>query len=245
MIFSFFLGAILAFTFAFQNKEEKLDSKSKGSFEYGDVRMTIIDMNQAEHPKYVDGLMISKDNYPFIFLFREPAGKINSFAISDGENKLAIGFFNKGRISEFGIYGNKIHDNQKMPVFTFDASDKPGVWHNVKYMPTVKAIMENGKVKSYAAVGEMYDDIDFDGRFDAKRVYNKESEIVFEYIYIDGEWLVLDNRGSDEGIKRIGHYSEDRLDAVTYDGEEKVYYDFEIGKGWKKRPDASLIDDVH
>jgi hypothetical protein len=37
-------------------------------------------------------------------------------------------------------------------------------------------------------------------------------------------------------MTKIGHYSLDRLDAVTFDGKQKTYYDFEIGKGWKKRP---------
>jgi hypothetical protein len=239
LICSFLLGAMLVFTLAFDDKEDEMDSGQLKGGVYGDIRVDIIDdLDIPDHPEFVEALMISKDNYPFIFLCKDSSGKIHSFMITDGENKLALCLFDEGKISEFGIYGNEVHDNKRMPVFAFNASDKPGVWHKVKYIPTVKAIVENGKVKSYATTGELYEDIDFDGQFDAKRIFNKESKIVYGYIFVDGKWLKIDNRDSGEKLQKVGYYSVDRLEAVTFDGREKVYYDFEFGKGWKKRANA-------
>jgi len=237
MFCSFLLGAMFVFTFAFQDKKDVMEFEKIKEMIYADISFDIIDdINHPDHPEIIESLCISKDGYPFIILYKDSSNKIIRWAITDGkEGMIALSKFDEDRISEFVILGNKVHENLRMPVFSFKASGKAGVWNEVIYMPTARAIKENGKPKSYAAIGEVYDDIDFDGQFDAKRVLNKESEIVYEYIFVDGKWLALDNRGSDERIKKIGHYSTDRLDAVTFDGKEKVYYDFEIGKGWKKR----------
>ena len=245
MIFSFLLGAILAFTFAFQDKEEQLNSKSEGSFEYGDAQFTIVDdINNPDHPEIVDALVISKDDYPFIFLYKELSGRISYFAITDGRNKLALSKFQNGRISEFTILGNKVHDDRRMPVFTFDASDKPGVWNNVMYMPSFKAIVENGKLISFTPNGEKYDDIDFDGQFDAKSFVVEGFKYLSQSIYIDGKWKELGYTDSQGKFHQTGSYIVERFYAFNFEDGRKVEYDFEIGKGWKKRPDPSFIDDV-
>jgi len=242
MSFSFLMGAMLVLIFASnENNNSVVDLDKIKEISYADISIDIIDdVNYLNNPDIVEALCIRKNDYPFIILYKNTSNKILNWVIANGkEDLIARSNFDKGRISDFGIYGNKVHDNKRMPVFYFMASDKSGVWQQADYMPTFKTVTENVKLISYKMKGEFYNDIDFDGQFDAKRIYNEESEIVFEYIFVNGKWLVLDNRGSDEKIKKIGHYSVERLEAYTFDGKQKIYYDFESGKGWKKRSPTS------
>ncbi|MGD2093815.1 MAG: hypothetical protein PVH77_02285 [Phycisphaerales bacterium] len=238
MSFSFLMGAMVVLIFGFQDNKGVMDLEQIKEITYADISIDIVDdVNYLGQPDIVEYLRIKKKDYPFIYLFKNPSNKIVKWNIVNGkEGPLAFSKFDKDRISEFSIYGNKVHDKRRMPVFFLRASDKPGVWQKAMYTPTLKAIEEKGKLISYRAIGEWYEDIDFDGQFDAKRIYNEESEIVYEYIFVNGEWLTLDDRDLKEKMTKIGHYSLDRLDAVTFDGKQKTYYDFEIGKGWKKRP---------
>ena len=111
----------------------------------------------------------------------------------------------------------------------------PGIWKKAFYMPNCKKIIKNGELISYAPNGELYEDIEFDGQFDAKCIMNEKNEILSESIYIDGKWLEVNNSGSNGQKRKIGYYDIASMEAFTLEGNEKVYFDFEFGKGWKKR----------
>jgi hypothetical protein len=240
-ICGFLLGTVFVFMLAFKNPEEQLYSKP--SFEFGDVKfaiedfkLTVDDANVLEKPIVVDEVLrISKDNYPFILLYKDPSGKICYFAICDGENELALSRFKGGRISEFFVFGNKVHDNSRMQVFFIMASDKPGIWKKALYAPNCKKIIKNGKHISYAPNGELYYDIDFDGQFDAKCIMNEKKEILSESIYIGKQWIELFCTDSDEKLIKNGYFSLEKLEAMMSNGENIIYYDFEFGKGWRER----------
>jgi hypothetical protein len=234
----FILGIMFTLTFASEQTIEEIDSKSNKIIKFGDVKMLVTDANTA---KEFDGtieeiLIIFTDDYPFISLMKDFSGKLNSISIFNGKNQPIVkSEFKEGRILNFGIYGNKVHDNRKMPVFFFEASDKPNVWHKIKYIPMVKGIVENGKLVDYAPKGEMYEDLDFDGQFDVKSMRNEDKKVLSQHIYIDGTWLEVYKLDSEDKLRTVGYFDAAILEAMIFDGERKIYYDFEFGKGWKKR----------
>lgn len=239
---SFLLGATLVFLFAFKQEQvvEEYDSKTNKIIRLGDVSISVDNsvIPDALKDTIEEGFIFIKDDYPFFSLLKDFSGKIKYFAIADGSNlQIALGYFEDGRISKIVIFGNKVHDNRKMPVFVLTASEKKGVWKNVRYIPTVKAIYENGKPSNYAIKGELYEDIDFDGQFDVKRIYNEEDEMVIisESIYIDEKWCEVSNSGSNGQTEIFGYCDINNMEAASTDGNKKVYFDFEFGKGWKKR----------
>ncbi|MGD2093814.1 MAG: hypothetical protein PVH77_02280 [Phycisphaerales bacterium] len=238
MSFSFLMGIMFVLTIAPKENKDIIDLAHTKEVTYADLKINVV-VDNPNNPDddIVEFLCIQKNDYPFIYLYKNSSNKIVHFVIADGKEEIiARSAFDKDRISQFLIYGNKVHDKRRMPVFAFRASNEPGVWQKVQYIPSSKTIIENGEISHYEPIGELYEDIDFDGQFDAKRVISEGYEVVFEYIFINGNWLELDNKGSDEKIRKIGYYDIDKLGAVTSDGKQKTYYDFEIGKGWKKRP---------
>ena len=237
MLFSFILGAILVFTFAFIDKNDVIDFNQTKSIAYGDIRFDVFkDVNHPDYPEIVESLCISKKDKPFIILYKDSSNTIIRWTIANGkEGLLALSNFDKGRISEFFVFGNKVHNNMRMPVFALNATNKPGVWRNASYIPNVKAVEDNGKIKSYVMKGEKYDDIDFDGQFDAKSLVDEDLNILSQSIYINGEWLEIQNTNTDGTLNKIGYYSAENLEAKALDGKHKVYYDFKVGEGWKKR----------
>jgi hypothetical protein len=201
------------------------------------VRMVAIeDLEATDQPGW-KGLAIAQGEYPLVYLIIDESGKLTGVALADGEkgHSVMMRLNQDGRIRDIGVFGNKVHDGVRMPVFTFDASDTPGVWHKTMYMPAVKAVKEGGKVVNYKAIGELYEDIDFDGSFDAKRLYDEESEIIAYWIYIGGQWLELGRRVSgDAPWDKLGYYDSAERTAVQAINNKKYNYHFEIGKGWKR-----------
>ena len=239
---SFLLGAMLVFLFAFKQGQviEEYNSKSNKIIRLGDVSILVADSNipDAYKDTIEEVFIFSKDNYPFFSLLKDFSGKIKYFSIADGRNhQLVMANFEDGRISKFALYGNEVHDNRRMPILTFSASEKKGVWDNVQYFPTVNAVYENGNISYYAIKGEMYYDIDFDGQFDVKSIFNEEDEMVIisQSIYIDEKWFEVNNSGSNGQTRIIGYYDAKKMEAATIFDNKKMYFDFEFGKGWKKR----------
>ena len=61
------------------------------------------------------------------------------------------------------------------------SSEETGGWKNAIYGCT------NGYTK-----GEQYVDIDFDGQFDAKNIFDNQGELLSKWIYLDGIWQKVD-----------------------------------------------------
>jgi len=81
-----------------------------------------------------------------------------------------------------------------------------------------------GMVKYQQRFGDNYHDIDFDGQFDVKVfISKKDNEKPIPFIFMDGEWY------------RVAWLDFDTNEAGVLSAGEKVFYDFEFGKGWKRR----------
>lgn len=213
---------------------------------FGDLQIITEPFTERSDTK--DVMIISKGDVPVLILYNSDSNEVDRFAVTNGMNGMVVtGRLTKSGISEFVLYGNAVHEGLRMPVFTVDASDKPSVWTKVRYTPSVAAVYDKGKMVSYRVEGEVYHDIDFDGQFDAKSIYDKDSDgesvVSSESIFIDGQWLELVHREPDGQWKRKGLCEEDKSRAYTVEGEKTVYFDFVWGKGWHRRPEREVQED--
>lgn len=197
---------------------------------FGDLRIAVA-------PTKLEGvngaIAIYKGDRPIIYLYRNEANEIGGYGLTNGQDDiLAVGQLSKGGVSNFVLYGNKVHDAQRTVVLVLQASDKPGIWRQVNYGLTVP----DGNRHRF--VGDVYVDLDVDGRFDGKQVFDDKSAIVSESIFINREWRELgrlDSKG--QFTKRKGSFKEKDLTAFTEDMDsgKKTYFDFVPGQGWQER----------
>ena len=121
------------------------------------------------------------------------------------------------------------------PVLFLKSSDKPGVWRPATYAPTVAAVYdEKGTLVRWRAIGETYFDLDFNGQFDAKEIFNDKSVVVSQSIFVKDQWREL---GTLDRKERIGGFDPETQTADTRErGSKKTtYFDFVGGKGWQER----------
>ncbi len=83
---------------------------------------------------------------------------------------LTIGLDNSGKIN-----GLSLLDNRGKLFFTMTPSTDSGRWEGAIYA---------GQDNNDCIVGEMFVDINFDGRFDIRRIYDDTGKKVSSYIYI-------------------------------------------------------------
>jgi hypothetical protein len=235
-VIGFFAGIvlILALGSAKNRREDKKEALPKNTF--GDLRIT------TELPARNDSkkaMTIYKGDTPIILIFTNDSNEVDRFAITNGtRGLLALGRLGESRISQFAVYGNEVHGGRRMPVLTMVPSDKPGVWHKVRYAPASRPVYDEGKLTSYRAVGELYEDLDFDGQFDAKQIWDDQSVVVSESIFVNGQWKELGRVDSKERPnQRVGAYDPNSLSAYTRDvgGGKQTDFDFVWGKGWQER----------
>jgi hypothetical protein len=74
--------------------------------------------------------------------------------------------------------------------FTMTASDEVGKWGRAIYA---------GSSSGYTT-GEMYVDINFDGHFDVKRIFDDTGKEISMYIYIDRTWTPVDRCNLQEAV---------------------------------------------
>jgi hypothetical protein len=233
------IGLMLALGFAKDPNESEKEILPKNTF--SDLRITVMPLKQKD----INAAMtIYKGDTPIIIIYRNDSNEVDRFGIANGRHGiLALGGLAKSGISKFGVYGNEVHGGRRTPVLTMVASDKPGVWYKVRYAPTFIPVYDGGKLTRYRTVGELYTDLDFDGQFDAKEIWNDKSVIVSESILIKGEWRELGRMDSNGRFsKRAGAYDPNDLSAFTedVDGGNKTYFDFVPGKGWRQRSQTEV-----
>jgi len=231
---------MLVLGFAKDRKEGEKELLPRNTF--GDLRIVTVPGDRSDVSA---GMVIYKGDIPIITLLKNDSNEVDRFGITSGENDVrAIGRLAKSGMSEFCVYGNKVHDAPRAPVLIMEASDKPGVWHKVKYAPAIAAVYDDkGKLVRWRAVGEVYDDLDFDGQLDAKQIWDDKSVVVSESIFIKGEWRELGRMDSTGRFdKRVGAYDPNDLSAYTrdVDGGKKTYFDFVRGKGWRERSQTEV-----
>jgi len=123
--------------------------------------------------------------------------------ITKGEVPFFYASENKaGNVTEVAILGQ-----EKQIRFVMFAADKSETgWANAVY----------AYGKNNLTIGDKYTDIDFDGKFDEKEVYNDKGTKLTTYIYIDNNWKQTDSV-MDGGVKVGG-----------------IKYVFDAGAGWRK-----------
>lgn len=109
-----------------------------------------------------------------------------------------------GRNTDLFIFNDKKH-----PVFSLESLDTPSKWGQARYCGDNQA----GKI-----VGDVFVDIDFDGRFDVKYVKDSDGKYASVSIFVDGSW------------QRVNHCNAKDMTAIL--GETK--YTFDPNSGWRK-----------
>jgi len=218
---SFLVGVVFTLTMGLTEKQNKHEKELIKPGTFGNIRAFITDLEYTDANKALEGLTICEGDYPFIVILKEPSGEISGFKIVDGmesKSELIRIDFEKGRMSELFLLGNG-----GIPVFTVEASEKPGTWRDAMYTPCVSIKKTIGTWTDYMPVGDVYKDLDFNGRFDVKTVYDDKGEIIDQYLFVNEEW------------QKLNYLSLDKLEGGAIINSKRIYYDFEWAKGWKKR----------
>lgn len=233
----FVSGCILMLAVGLAQKHDEGEKEILPGNVFRDLRITCVPLEEDD----IRGAMaIYKGDRPIIYLYRNDANEVGGYGLTNGQDDiLAVGQFSKAGISNFVLYGNKVRDAQRTVVLVMQASDKPGVWRLASYGLTVP------DDNRHRFVGDVYVDLDCDGRFDGKQVFNDKSAIVSESISMNGEWRELGRLDSNgQFAKTKGSFDEKDLTAFTEDMDsgKKSYFDFVPGQGWQERPQAGNDD---
>ena len=105
-----------------------------------------------------------------------------------------------GKVTEIAIVG----ENNSIRL-SIKSSEETGGWKTAIY----------GCTKGYTK-GEQYVDIDFDGQFDAKNIFDNQGELLSKWIYSDGIWQKVDYL--DDGKAILG----------------QTRYVFDANSGWRE-----------
>ena len=142
--------------------------------------------------------------------------------------------FGQERLSDLIIYGR-----ETMPVEFAIANDEPEGWGSVRYVRTTPEYDRSGALMRYRPIGEMYIDIDFDGQFDAKDIYNDQSERLSQWVFMDGGWKCLGTFDPPTGWREPGYVGVNTRTAIYREDGREQHLDFVPGLGWKARADSS------
>ena len=200
--------------------------------QFADVTVRVVDDEETGAM-----LVVSKQERPFLYVYQNESGTAESFGICDGTDAL-IGLceFSEGRIGNVGIFGNAVHAETRTPVFSFKASESPGVWKKATYSATRASIHEGEDTEVYIPSGEVYEDIDFDGQFDVRMEMDGDFAVAYQAIYFQGDWQVIGESTGNPGAQVFGYYDPNSLEAVTRTrlSNSKTRYRFVRGRGWQR-----------
>ncbi len=91
---------------------------------------------------------------------------------------LTVGMNKSGKVAHFSLLG----ESERL-ILTMTASAEPGRWERLIY---------SGKDKNDRIGGEMFIDVNFDGHFDIRHIFDDTGKKVSRYIYIDQDWKKVD-----------------------------------------------------
>ena len=184
----------------------------------------------------IDGVVFLTGDYPFMVIGKDNSNNINCGIMDGLESKVVKAELANGYLSKLVVYSNNCSGGLIM-----NKSETNGNWRNCRYF-------KKDKEGNASFEGEFYEDIDFDGQFDVKSKWLKcEKKVLVNYIYVNDDWeevnvVDTDNleakslfvNGKFQKITKDPELVE-RLTALPRSVKEKVIYDFEFGKGWKRR----------
>lgn len=192
-----------------------------------DLRIESRDIQHADARRF---FALLKNGKPLLLLYENHSGEVDKFSITNCSNEIvAVGELDDEHISTFAVYGNPVGKKKRTPVLLLNGWDTSGCWECATYTAT----QPRGDKDYFPIVGDMYQDIDVDGQFDAKRVYNARSKVVSESIFLEGSWKEICRVNEDGLFLKIGQLrSEDRKAFLTQ-GEQRTHYVFHPGVGWR------------
>ncbi len=194
---------------------------------------------RGKSPKWTEqgeAMMFFNGEQPFLAITKNDANEINRIFLLDGfDRELIQATIKDDKISELVVLGNKKLSG--LYLTRYKDSDS-GLW-TARY----------SRIHKGMPVTESYADIDYDGQFDVKRHFNSLGNmIISESIFINNKWQEVQSCDIDNNeayamyfngiFQRISAEDTelvDKLTALPQNAKEQVYYDFEFGKGWKKR----------
>ena len=209
--FGISLGVLLTLSLGLIDTDEGKQIDRLNLLNFGDLKTKIIDIEERDS----SALVLYKNEYPFLMLFKNSSEKIISFGIINGlDHKLAV-----APINNEGIETIYFMNSYGLPVLYWDRSPVKNAWQ-VHYGPSSKI---NSQSKDFKATGSHYDDFDCDGVFDAKIDYDDNGKIKTGYIWYNEGWL------------KTPYLSKKELEAYSKQNSKKTYFDFIFEKGWIKR----------
>ena len=150
-------------------------------------------------------LLILNNKEPLMVIEKDKSGEISSCTFTNKSGRRLA----IADLEKGRISGIRITNLETEASFSVDISPKSGNLVKAQYYPPF---------------GNGYRDINFDGQFDVKVLFPKDDgKKAIPYIFLDGEWhrmAWVDSNTNEAGVLSFG---------------QKVFYDFEFGKGWKKR----------
>lgn len=240
LLCGFFLGIIFMIVLAIivgpnlgpipEYPKDYSDAKvlKRGSF--GDVEITR--MGIAGH-EGGESLMISINDYNFATIQKDKANTIKMINIYDGfERELARGTFDGGRLNK---------------IYLFTNTKPKGMCYAQR--PAASNLWQKAYYGEFTEGKENFlEDTDFDGQFDIKGIWNESLKAKEAYIFLDNNWQEvssIDPNGLlarelfvDGKFQRLSYLNTElaaKMSTLPKSAIKKVYYDFEFGKGWKKR----------
>ena len=194
---------------------------------FADLKLGSCDIQHAESPRC---LIVAKNGRPLVSLFENHSGEVTRFSVMNGPSEIvAIGELDDQHVSTLAVYGNPAGKKKRTPVLLLDGRDTSGCWETATYAAT----QPPGNRDYYPMVGDMYQDIDVDGLFDAKRVYNAKSEVISESIFLEGSWKEICRVTEDGVFLQVGQLRSEDHEAFLTQGEQRTHYVFTPGVGWK------------
>ncbi len=197
---------------------------------FGGVRFVLSDVNDRDWPLVKRDLTIYRNGSRIIDLRMNDQGVITDCRLWDGQNMFLDALFGEDRIAGFGFYNSA----GTIAMFTGgDASAWSGIWH----AKTVREYGSDGRWLRGRPVGEAYIDIDCDGQFDVKSIYNDKSEITSQWVFMEGRWQMLGVFDPPVYWTKASLWNDQH--ATLLEDGKKHTLDFTPGLGWKRRQSES------
>ena len=214
-VFCFFLGVLTGFSLFYLLS---LCVPEKGVL-YQDTTSGVTvktwqGVKERNYAFYIDG-------YPFVSIGVDNSnGRSGSVGLHDANNRL-VGFL---RITEGHYSFLRLFSNEDHPFFEMNYDSTQGRWHTAVY----------SRRNTDHFISEVYSDLNANGQFNAKFMYNTVGDYQGDAVYFSHSW-----HGADVNMDEMSAQA-----FLVQDGEKtKIDLVFDFDKGWIPASEAAA--DVH
>jgi hypothetical protein len=209
--------------------EEKSTSAQKQDVVVGGVTIRLMDIDEPNTPEAKSALGVIQGEVPFLFIYLNGDGEVISYAGGAPGHKAVHALVGREGLASLMVYGSG-----GTPVIFADPSEEGPGWNSIRYVETTRESGEDGRLVRYRPVGEMYVDLDGDGQFDFKDVYDDQSARLSQWILIRSNWECLGVFDPPRDWREPGYCSTSERTAIQVrDGKERQLR-FEPGLGWRE-----------